>query len=106
MSTTEEEARDLEVHDDDHYAVKPVEVVTDIQDPSLAWNQLAGYDGPSFSYFTPARDAADFYTQAEKNREILGAEMRMLVEQLGALCRKVEGVNWTVLRDLNYEPTN
>ena len=78
----------------------------DIRDPSLLWNQVAGHDGPSFSAFTPARDAADFYTQAAQNEETLGAEMQMLVDQLTALCRKVEGVNWTVLQDLTYQPSN
>ena len=40
----------------------------DIQDTSLLWNQLAGYDGPSFSVFAPARDAADFYTDGPCQR--------------------------------------
>ena len=78
----------------------------DIQDGRVVWSQVSGSEGPLFALYFPARDAADYYAQRQKNLEMMGDEYQALQRQLAALCRRIEQVNWTIRRDLGYRPSN
>ena len=77
-----------------------------IQDGRGVWSQVAGSDGPRFALYFPAVDAEDYYAHREKNVEMMGDGYQTLLRQLGPLCRRIEQLNWTIRRDLGYQPAN
>ena len=78
----------------------------DIPDGRIVWSQVSGSEGPTLALFFPARDAADYYTHRQMNLEMMGGEYRTLQGELAALCRRIDRLNWTIRRDLSYQPTN
>ena len=53
-----------------------------------------------------ARDAVDFYTANGEAVERMGQEFQTLATELIALCTQTEFTNWTIRRDLSYQPAN
>ena len=75
-----------------------------IRDFRFISSQVTGPGGEVFFIVFPARDAADYYTQSARNTESLGEEFQALVSQIGGLIRRIESVNYTIRRDLAYQP--
>ena len=78
----------------------------DIRDGRIVWSQVSGSDGPVFALYFPASDAANYYTHRQQNVEMMGAEYQSLLGELSALSRQIEQLNWTIRRDLSYQPAN
>jgi hypothetical protein len=61
-------------------------------------------NGPSLRIVTPARDAADFYAESQRQTATLGSEWQALSRQMGALATKIEFTNNIPRQDLAYTP--
>ena len=77
-----------------------------VRDPRNVSAQVTGSDGPLMVIAFFAKDAADFYTQNQKNTEMMGQELQGLIAQVAAHCRRIEQANYTPRPDLAYQPSN
>ena len=77
-----------------------------IPDLRLVSAQVTGRDGPLVVLTFFAEDAADYYTQRQKNGDMMGAELQALIDQVGTHCRRIEQANYTARPDLAYQPSN
>ncbi len=77
-----------------------------IRDLRLVSAQVTGSGGPLIVLSFFAEDAADYYTQSQKNGDMMGEELQALRTQVGAHCRRVEQANYTARPDLAYQPSN
>ena len=62
--------------------------------------------GPNLRLWFFARDAADFYAEWPRMVEQMGDEFRTLAAELFALSDRTDQTNWTLRRDLAYQPAN
>ncbi len=62
--------------------------------------------GPNLRLWFFARDAADFYAEWPRTTEKLGDEFQTLASELFALSDRTDQMNWTIRRDLAYQPAN
>jgi len=74
-----------------------------IRNPFFVSMSVMG-NGPALRIVTPARDAADFYAENQRQAATLGAEWRALGRQMGSLATKIEFTNNIPRRDLGYNP--
>ena len=69
------------------------------------WNQYVGEigaDGPFYFYAVRAKSAADYYTRYDKNAELLGDEVKVLLNKTMALLRKFEYKTGMIRPELSY----
>ena len=78
-----------------------------IRTPRFVTSQVTG-SGADLRIVIPARDAADFYTENQRENTLLGEEFQALnlAARMGTLCRRIEFANRTIRRDLGYQPSN
>ncbi len=69
-------------------------------------NSLVVGAGANYRVIFFARDAGDFYGAIDEAIDKMGEEYQSLVAELYALCKRTESTNWTIRRDLNYQPAN
>jgi len=62
--------------------------------------------GPNLRLWFFARDATDFYAEWPRMVEQMGDEFRTLAAELFALSDRTDQTNWTLRRDLGYQPAN
>ena len=69
-------------------------------------SQVTGSYGPLLVLSFLATDAQDYYMHSQQTCEQLGEELQTIRTQVAALCRRIENVNYTIRRDLGYQPSN
>ena len=67
---------------------------------------VTGAELPIFTVATPAKDALDYQTQAQKIEELLGEEAQALMERSLSIIRRLEPLDITLRPDLSYQPTS
>ena len=75
----------------------------DIRMRYLVQTRVVG-NGPNLRLWFFARDAADFYAEWPRMVEQMGDEFRTLATELFALSDRTDQTNWTLRRDLRYQP--
>lgn len=77
----------------------------DIRNTFFVTSSVTG-SGPDLRISVPARDAADFYTEDQRVRALLGEELLALLGEMATISQRVEYANLTIRRDLRYQPGN
>ena len=77
-----------------------------IREPFITTRQVMGSGGPIMDVFFPAADPADYYGQAPETDSALGEAAVELRNRVRELSRRIEVSNWTIRRDLSYEPAS
>ena len=65
---------------------------------------VTGADLPIFTVGTPAKNALDYQTQAQKIQALLGEESQALMERSLSIVRRLDPLDITLRPDLSYEP--
>ena len=77
----------------------------DVRNPVFVTSSVTG-SGPDLRFVSFGLDAADFYAENQRVTALLGDDLQSVIMQLRSLTRRVEFVNRTIRRDLNYQPSN
>ena len=72
----------------------------------FASSQVTGREGPLLVLSFFATDVQDYYAHRQKTLEQLGEDLLTIRTQVAALCRRIENINYTIRRDLGYQPSN
>ena len=65
---------------------------------------VIGRDGPAYAVLIGAKDEVDYYTQAAKEQQKMGAEWKASIDKAGPMLRRVEFVTLVPRPALYYQP--